>query len=574
MSYEVLARKHRPKTFEDMVGQKHVAQTLQNALRLGKISQAYLFAGMRGTGKTTAARILAKALNCVEGPTPTPCNACDACRAVNEDRFLDVMEIDGASNRGIDDIRALRESVRYKPVQGRYKVIIIDEVHQVTEHGFNALLKTLEEPPPSTVFILATTDFEKVPATIVSRCQHFEFRKIPAREIADHLASVAAKEGLTITPAGLALIAAAADGSLRDALSLLDQAVAYGGEAVRDEDLREILGSVKASLLFDFSSALLEEKPDRIFALVGELVDRGGNLRSFFRAFVEHIRALLVAGTVADPAALLPAGPEEMAALKAQAAKATPEDFLRFLLALQQAEPGLKYAAHPRIYLEALLVKLCHFRKLVPLQDLVRDIREMRQGPVEAPPRAAVPDASSPRAAVPGPKPMPAKPAAAAPASPAATPVSGPAGPPPAPQGHPQEAAGRGEKPEGARELFGRVIEAFRKEKPAVAAIVSEYTSLRFQDGVFEVTFEGGRNFYIPTIQKDLKTLEKAASEALGRPISVRLADDSVGGARPRERQTAAALGDPVVRTFMNTFKAQIVSVDAVQGAPKKEGES
>ena len=569
MSYEVLARKHRPKTFEDMVGQKHVAQTLQNALRLGKISQAYLFAGMRGTGKTTAARVLAKALNCVNGPTPTPCNACEACRAVNEDRFLDVLEIDGASNRGIDDIRALRESVRYKPVSGRYKVIIIDEVHQVTEHGFNALLKTLEEPPPSTVFILATTDFEKVPATIVSRCQHFEFRKIPAREIAGHLAAIASKEGLRVTPAGLALIAAASDGSLRDALSLLDQAVAYGGEAVGDEDLREILGAVKASVLFDFSSALLEEKPGRVFELVGELLDRGENLRGFYRALLEHVRALLLVATVAEPGALLAAGPEELAALKAQAAKASPEDFLRFLLALQQAESGLKYASRPRIFLEALLVKLCHFRKLVSFQDLVRDIRDLKQAAPEA---TALPAAAKPGPAVSRPVP-PGAPAAAFPASPA------PPIPPVSSGAPPAEPVKPAAKPEskaegGARELFGRVLELFRKEKPAVAAIVAEYSSLRYQDGVFEMTFEGGKNFYIPTIQKDLKALEKAASEVLGRVVSVRLIDESVGGARPRERQTAAALGDPVVRSFMNTFKAQIVSVDAVQGAPKKEGES
>jgi DNA polymerase-3 subunit gamma/tau len=559
MSYEVLARKYRPRTFEDMVGQKHVAQTLQNALRLGKISHAYLFAGMRGTGKTTAARVLAKALNCVNGPTPTPCNVCEFCRAINEDRFLDVLEIDGASNRSIDDIRALRESVRYKPVNGRYKVIIIDEVHQITKDGFNALLKTLEEPPPSTVFILATTDFEKVPATIVSRCQHFEFRKIPGREIAAHLAAIASKEGLSVTPAGLALIAAASDGSLRDALSLLDQAVAYGGESVGDEDLREILGSVKASILFDFSTSLLEEKPDRIFELVGDLVDRGGDLRTFYRAFVEHIRALLLVGTVAEPGALLAAGAEELAALKAQAAKASPEDFLRFLLAMQQAESGLKYASHPRIFLEALLVKLCHFRKLVPLQDLIRDIREMKQG--YAPrtnPAVARPGAS-------GAPPAASQPSSARPVSPAAPETL----PEPArPEAKPEA------KAEGARELFGRVLELFRKEKPAVAAIVGEYSSLRYQDGVFEVTFEGGKNFYIPTIQKDLKSLEKAASEALGRVVTVRLIDDSVGGARPRERQTAAALGDPIVRSFMNTFKAQIVSVDAVQGAPKKEGES
>ena len=201
MSYEIFARKYRPKTFEEVIGQKSVVQTSQNAITSGRIAQAYLFSGVRGTGKTTVARVLAKALNCVNGPTPQPCNKCEFCTAINEDRAIDVLEIDGASNRGIDDIKALREALKYRAIYTRYKVIIIDEVHQITKEGFNALLKTLEEPPAKTVFIFATTEFNKVPPTIVSRCQHFEFRKISHKDIINHLMEITRKEGITVTPA-------------------------------------------------------------------------------------------------------------------------------------------------------------------------------------------------------------------------------------------------------------------------------------------------------------------------------------------------------------------------------------
>jgi DNA polymerase-3 subunit gamma/tau len=227
--FNVLARDYRPRTFEEVIGQSSVVKTLENSLKIGRIAQAYLFSGIRGTGKTTVARILAKALNCSEGPTPQPCNRCEFCTAINDDRAIDVLEIDGASNRGIDEIRALRESLKYKAIYTRYKVVIIDEVHQVTREGFNALLKTLEEPPEHVKFIFATTEADKLPATILSRCQRFDFRKISHKDIINHLMEIAKKESITITPAGLALLAEAADGSMRDAQSLLDQAWAFSG---------------------------------------------------------------------------------------------------------------------------------------------------------------------------------------------------------------------------------------------------------------------------------------------------------------------------------------------------------
>ena len=422
MAYEIFARKYRPQTFEDVVGQKPVVQTLQNAIKANRVAQAYIFSGMRGVGKTTAARILAKALNCAQGPTPTPCNACESCEAVNEDRALDVLEIDGASNRGIDDIRQLREAVRYKPIQSRFKVIIIDEVHQVTGPAFNALLKTLEEPPPSTVFIFATTEFQKVPATILSRCQHFEFRKIGQREMADHLALIAGREKIAVSPAGLHLIAEASEGSLRDAESLLDQAVAFCGNEVGDEALKEILGLIDRRLLLEFSTAILEASPAKLFPLVEAVIDRGYDLRAFYKELIQHFRNLLLVRTVPDPGDLLPLGSEALAALRAEAEKTGVEDLLRYLVALQQGEGGLKYSSHPRIYFETALVRLSHFQKLVPIGEMLEDLDRLKRelgvagpGPEGPPARPAAPAAPREHIAAPEtsrPAPPPERPAA------------------------------------------------------------------------------------------------------------------------------------------------------------------
>jgi DNA polymerase III subunit gamma/tau len=485
--YQIYAREYRPQTFEEMVGQKAVVRTLQNALKAKRIGQAYLFAGMRGVGKTTAARILAKALNCVNGPTPTPCNdndsECESCKSIREDRSIDVLEIDGASNRGIEDVKTLRESVKYKPLRSRYKVIIIDEVHMLSREAFNALLKTLEEPPPGTVFIFATTELHKVPATIHSRCQVFEFKKASTRDIVNHLNDIAQKENLKISAGGLALIAEASEGSIRDSLSLLDQAVAFCGETIEDADLKEILGAVNRDLLFEFSTAVLEEKPNRIFALTATVLDSGYDLRIFMKELVQHFRNILVVKSVAQPEDLIALPSEaDLARLRAEADKAGEEDLLRYLQALQTGEPGLRFSSHPQIHFETILVKLCHYRKLMSLKDILQNLEEPKKG----------------------------GPADSRPSKPAWTPPSAPrkADPPPS------------------------LRESFRPKPPA-------------KDG------EEARPS--PAARSPLPTPATGVSSSA------------------RKKLEESALQDPGVRSFMDKFKARVITIDELKGKPETE---
>ncbi len=566
MSYEIFARKYRPWKFEEVVGQLSVVRTIQNAIASNRIAQAYLFSGVRGTGKTTVARILAKALNCANGPTPHPCpdkdHPCQFCKSIHEGSAIDVLEIDGASNRLVDDIDALREMVKYKPAYTRTKVLIIDEVHMLSPHAFNALLKTLEEPPPNTVFIFATTEFNKVPATIVSRCQHFEFRKISHKDIINHLMEITKKEGITITPAGLALIAEAADGSMRDAQSLLDQAVAFSGENIGDEDLKTILGTVGQDVLTRFSSAVLDEKPGEVFALVESVVAAGYDLRFVFGKLIEHFRALLLVRSVERPEDLLAVSSEGLEALRAEAAKASPEDLLRYLLALQQAEPGLKYSVLPRIYLEAFLVKLCHFRKIVPLRELIKDVESLKETPQRA---SAGPSGPAPKA------------------TPPAGSASRPA-PAPGPQSGPQALSSKPAAPPkpptpGSKDVFARVLEKLAVDRAPLAALLGQYSSVMVRDNELEVFFGSGRGFFVTSVQeKDVRAVERAASEVLGRETKVRFAEENAsdGGPIRPGRELESAMKDPAVQFFMNTFKAQVLSADPVptsrEAAPKGRG--
>jgi DNA polymerase-3 subunit gamma/tau len=540
--FNVLARDYRPRTFEEVIGQSSVVKTLENSLKIGRIAQAYLFSGIRGTGKTTVARILAKALNCSEGPTPQPCNRCEFCTAINDDRAIDVLEIDGASNRGIDEIRALREALKYKAIYTRYKVVIIDEVHQVTREGFNALLKTLEEPPPNTVFIFATTEFNKVPATIVSRCQHFEFRKISHKDIINHLMEIAKKESITIT---LALLAEAADGSMRDAQSLLDQAWAFSGENISDEDLKTILGTIGPDVLFRLSTAVIEERPEDVFPLVEGVIAGGYDLRFIFSKLIEHFRALLLVRSVEKPEDLLLASPEEIRTLRTLAAKTSAEDLLRYLLALQQAEPGLKFSSMPRIYFEAFLVKLCHFRKIVPLRELIREVESLKKGTLGSHTRNSETAASGP---APAPQPVRSDPAAGPP-------------PPPAPTTPPRPA------PPPQKDVFRRVLEKLAKDRAPLTALLAQYSSVMVKDNLLEVFFESGKGFFATSIQeRDVKAVERAATEVLGREMKVRFAEENeaAGGPIRPGRELEAALKDPAVQFFMNTFKASVLSADPI----------
>ena len=558
MSYEVFARKYRPKTFNEVVGQEAVVKTLENSLKAGRIGQAYLFSGMRGTGKTTVARILAKALNCERDgnrrPRPDPCpgteSGCEMCRSIDEGRAIDVQEIDGASNRGIDEIRSLRESVRYKPLIARYKVVIIDEVHQISKDAFNALLKTIEEPPEKTVFIFATTEFHKVPATIVSRCQHFEFKKLNHKDIIKQLEMIAGKEGLKVSPAGLAMIADAADGSMRDAQSLLDQAVSLSGNEIQEEDLKILLRSVSRESLIEFAEAVIGERPDAVFGLVDRIVESGYDLKYFFARLIEHFRALLVVKTVDDPADFLFVSRDELEALKVQTEKAGIEDILRYVTAMQQAEQGLRYSSLPRVYLETFLVRLCQFRKIVPLKELIAAIDKSG-------------DAAGLSASAGSKTSQPARASAAGQAGP-----EPPARPYPPKQDVKNETIAERKKTDQARGVFDLVIERISKDMAALAVILKEYSSVRIKDELVEVFFPTGKGFLVSTLRPDnLRTIEKAAGAVLGRPVNIRFSEENAAEGEPIKptRLVETALKDPAVKYFMDSFKGQIISVDPIK---------
>lgn len=553
MTYLIYARKYRPKTFEEMIGQKPVVQTLQNAIKNNRVAQAYIFSGMRGVGKTTAARIFAKALNCQHGPASIPCNKCEFCRAITEDRSVDVLEIDGASNRGIDEVRSLREGVKYKPIYSRYKIIIIDEVHMLTREAFNALLKTLEEPPPHTVFIFATTEFHKVPATIASRCQHFEFKKISQKEIINHLLDITGKEKITISSFGLNLIAEAADGSLRDAQSLLDQAVAFSGENISDEDLKEILGVINREILFECSTAILKEKADAIFPLVEKVIDNGYDLRFFCKELIQHFRNLLLVKSVKKPEELLPLSTEDLKRLQEEAEKASAEEFLRYLVVLQQAEQGLKFSSHARIYLEVLLVKLCHFKKVTPLTDILQELEKMKKG-IKAP----LAPSESPA-------------------------MSGLSQTEEGGELEPVSAAGAQEKEEEVtvkdkKEVFAEILEKLQMEKSTLAAFLSQHSSYKFKDkeaedgsATLEIFFPGGEKYFMDKLLKEKKVIEKVASEVAGKEIELKISEEVVVEEGKREKEVEKALKDPAVQYFMDTFKAHILSVEPIKRTKSKE---
>jgi DNA polymerase-3 subunit gamma/tau len=375
MAYQVIARKWRPQTFGDVVGQRHVTQTLENAITSNRVAHAYIFAGVRGVGKTTTARILAKAMNCVKGPTPTPCNECDSCREITAGNSLDVLEIDAASNRGIDQIRELREMVRYAAV-GRYKIVILDEAHQLTDEASNALLKTLEEPPDKVIFILATTQPEDLADTIKSRAQLFQFRALTFSEISDAITKIAKAEKLKIDSGAVAVLARAAEGSLRDSLSLLEQAIAYCGENITDAQVRELLGVVAEDILDELIGAIHEQSTERALGLIHRLIADGHNLQHFCREAIRHVRNLLVARICGANSELITAPEDERPRLAEQAALFGEEDLTRFFQILISTDDDLRRKPDPRLHLELGLLKLVTAKRLAPLEEVIAGMRE------------------------------------------------------------------------------------------------------------------------------------------------------------------------------------------------------
>jgi DNA polymerase-3 subunit gamma/tau len=374
MSYQVIARKWRPQTFDDLVGQQHVTETLKNAIKNDRVAHAYIFSGARGVGKTTAARILAKALNCVKGPTPNPCGECDSCKEIAAGTSLDVIEIDAASNRGIDQIRELREMVRYAPAASRSKVVILDEAHMLTGEASNALLKTLEEPPDRVIFVMATTQPEDLVDTIRSRSQHFHFRALTFSEIAGRLEEIAKKENLKIEPGAMAVIARMAEGSLRDALSLLEQARAYCGDTIPDKEVRELLGVVPDDALEELICAIAEGSADRALGLVHTFQKEGRNLQHFCREAIRHMRNLLIARTCGADSDLIATTPDQRPALAKAAALFSEEDLTRFFQILLQTDDDLRRKPDPRVHLEMGLLRLINASRLAPLEELLAEL--------------------------------------------------------------------------------------------------------------------------------------------------------------------------------------------------------
>jgi DNA polymerase-3 subunit gamma/tau len=360
LDYQVSARKYRPGTFADVIGQPHVVQTLTNAITTGRIAHAFLFSGSRGVGKTTVARILAKALNCEQGPTGTPCNTCVPCEEITNGTSVDVIEIDGASNTSVDDVREIRENVKFTPFRGKYRVYIIDEVHMLSNSAFNALLKTLEEPPQHVVFIFATTEVHKIPATILSRCQHYNFRRIPRAEIVQRLRHVAAQDSLSVEDRSLTALARASEGSMRDALSLLDQAVAFAGKQVTHADIELLLGAVPEEHVRAMIAAVTAQDSPAALRVVAHVLDQGHDLRAYAGDLVECVRNLLVASVVAAPAdlrGLIEASEEDIRQCVVDAKAFTPEQLQELFRIFAQAEDSLRLSAHPRFVMETAVVR-------------------------------------------------------------------------------------------------------------------------------------------------------------------------------------------------------------------------
>ncbi len=382
MSYLAFARKYRPQTFDDIAGQSHVTTTLKNAISQDRVAHAYIFAGPRGVGKTTAARILAKALNCEKSPRPLPCNACNSCKEITQGSNLDVIEIDGASNRGIDEIRSLRENVKFAPSGGRFKIYIIDEVHMLTAEAFNALLKTLEEPPKHVKFIFATTQAHKVPPTILSRCQRFDFRRIASREIAENLKRIAKAEKLNIGDDAIMLIAKHSDGGMRDAQVVLDQIASWASGKIDAGDVTKMLGLVEDEAFFELSGSINKKDASSALGILDRLINEGKDTLQIILGLIEHFRNISIAKIAAEPDRLIDTVPDKIKRYKDEAHHFTIEDILYCIYTLSNAIDFIKRASLSRIPLEAALVKLTLKGSVVPLDELMNRIEAMGKGQV------------------------------------------------------------------------------------------------------------------------------------------------------------------------------------------------
>ncbi|MBI1983995.1 MAG: DNA polymerase III subunit gamma/tau [Acidobacteria bacterium] len=553
MSYQVIARKYRPQVFDEVVGQRLITDTLKNAIQSNRVAHGYIFSGARGVGKTSTARILAKSLNCVEGPTVAPCGTCPSCLEIAAGNSVDVFEIDAASNRGIDEIRELRETVRYLPARDRYKVFIIDEVHMLTTEAFNALLKTLEEPPPRSLFLLATTEPHKLPATIQSRCQHFAFRLLEYAEIYSRLEQVCAAEKIRADEGSLSAVAQAAEGSLRDALSLLDQVIAACGAQLEEARVRQLLGVVPVRFLREMVEAVHAGDAQLVLERVGELAKEGYELAHFAGEFTRYIRSLMIAKSCGAESPLLQVPTDERRTLAELAGLFSEEDLTRFFQILLRTEGDLRYSLAPRFHLEMGLLKLVHAGKLASLELLLGELRGARpaEKPAGPPPRPALPGPTprdSAKAQESGP------PQSFAPARKAVSLSSPPMG----------TAEGALALPEDAR-LAAIKSMLYDQSKKFLSSCLEHLSGWRFENGEVRFLCPKKESWVAEFLKsrEQLETLRSVCAQVLGQPIKICVTleepEGQTAAARPQARDRASR--DAGVEAFRKRFDCTVVDV-------------
>jgi DNA polymerase-3 subunit gamma/tau len=562
MSYQVIARKYRPQLFDEVVGQRLITDTLKNAILSERVAHGYIFSGARGVGKTTTARVLAKALNCAQGPTVTPCGECPSCQEIAAGNSIDVLEIDAASNRGIDEIRELRENVRYLPARDRYKIFIIDEAHMLTTEAFNALLKTLEEPPPRSLFILATTEPHKLPSTIQSRCQHFAFRLLDYPEIFSRLKWVCEQEHINADEGALSAVTQAAEGSMRDGLSFLDQVIASCGNQLEETRVRQVLGVVPTQLLNSVLEAIHAGDSRRVLELLGQLATEGYELAHFCAELTRTVRNLMVAKSCGAESPLLQVASEERARLAELAKLFGEEDLARFFNLLLRVESEMRYSLQPRFHLELGLMKLVHARRLASLEGLLAQLGP--PGPVEKAMGAAPKDLGpGPVRSLPVKSPAPAPPQESVEAPVAPAPRSAPAASPVAEAEtvHPPAVS----TPTEDARLSSIKSYLFEQSKRLLSGCLEHVAGFRVENGEAHFSFKHKDSFYADILKarEQQETLRAVCAQVLGQPVKicVRLEEERGEAQVPRVSARERAERDPGVEAFRKKFAGTLLDV-------------
>ena len=568
--YQVIARKYRPRHFAELVGQEHVRSTLGNAISQERIAHGYIFSGQRGTGKTTVARILARCLNCEKGPTATPCLECAACTEIAAGNSIDVIEIDAASNRGINEMRELRENVRFRPARDRFKVFIIDEAHQITNEAFNALLKTLEEPPDWVVFVLCTTESHKIPTTIASRCQQFSFRSVEFAELVERMRWICEQENITAEEGALAVLAQAGEGSVRDSLSALDQAIACCGNDLKVEQVRELLGLFSLDALGAVTDGLQAGDTKRMLDIVQELERNGAHLQHYTRELARYFRNLLVAKIAGTPSRLIAASPEEQTKLAATADAFTEQDLTRYLQLTLDIYKDLQYSLQPRLHLELGLLRLVHAGKLVKIEEAIAALGP-GSTPLAGPPKNTPPAPSRPASQTQRAAPPAASFASAVPHTPASTlaassshssaPRAAHSGSPHTPQSAEPPAPKPAAPPSGS--LQARLLAQLAEQD--MKAYIDAVEHAEITETAAEVRFSAPKEFGLALKSSDIRD---AVQQLLGRAVKVVFVAAANGSAvastataaapppPPPENDALAqeALGHPEVQRFQELF--------------------